>query len=167
MKLKLITLAAVFAAGMTASIAFAHGHDGGNGQGEGPHNRCTEVHLRGTIAPQTLNVTLDGAPRRLNVAPGTTVQVQLGGAPGQVVRFNAEACQVTTGTSTVLQVKEAELAVRTPRTTTTTGTTTGHETTTTGTTTGHDTTTTGHDATTATGTTATVTTRSDRPRKHH
>ena len=128
MKLKLITLAALFAAGATASFAFAHGGPGKNDDhGNGKQDRCTEVHIRGTIAAQTLNVTVDGASRKLNVAPGTQVQVQLGAA-GQTVRLNAEACQVVSGTSTVLQLKEAELQVRTPKTpktTTTAPTTTG------------------------------------------
>jgi hypothetical protein len=127
MKLKLITLAALFAAGATASFAFAHGGPGKDDHGKGKHDRCTEVHIRGTIAAQTLNVTVDGASRKLNVAPGTQVQVQVGAA-GQTVRLNAEACQVVSGTSTVLQLKEAELQVRTPKapkTTATTATTTG------------------------------------------
>ncbi|HZR96870.1 MAG TPA: hypothetical protein VFA56_14330 [Gaiellaceae bacterium] len=135
MKLKLSILAAVFAAGMTASFAFAH--DPGKGRDDndhGPKNACTEVHLRGTLAAQTLTVTVDGASRKLNVAPGTQVQVQLGGT-GQTVRFNAEACQVTNGTASVLQVKHAEIQVRMPRPTPPT-----------------------HPGTTQTGTTATTTT---------
>src|SRR3954451_6072239 len=46
----------------------------------------------GTIAPQTLGVTLDKASTKLSSAAGTTVQVALGAA-GQTVRIDAEGCQ--------------------------------------------------------------------------
>jgi hypothetical protein len=118
MKLKLTILAAVFAAGMTASFAFANGPGKGNDNGQ-RNGKCKEVHLRGTIAPQTLGVTLDKASKKLNSAAGTTVQVALGAA-GQTVRIDAQACQVVSGTSTVLQVRELHAKVRTPKASTTT-----------------------------------------------
>jgi hypothetical protein len=133
MKLKLTILAAVFAAGLTASFAFAHG-PGKDDKAKGKDKtKCTQVHLRGTIAPETLNVTVDKATRKLNLQPGTQVQVQVGAA-GQTVRVDAQACQVTSGGATVLQVKELQIKVRTPKaaaaTTTapamTDGTTTSH-----------------------------------------
>jgi hypothetical protein len=118
MKLKLTILAAVFAAGMTASFAFANGPGKGDDHGK-KTGKCTEVHLRGTIAPQTLGVTLDKASKKLSSAAGTTVQVALGAA-GQTVRIDAEACQLVSGTSTVIQVRELHAKVRAPKATTTT-----------------------------------------------
>jgi hypothetical protein len=138
MKIKLIALAAVFAAGATASLAFAHGGPG-KAEDHGKGNRCKVVHVRGTIPAQTLNVTVERTAKRLNVAAGTTLQLQLGAA-GQTVRVDALACQVVSGTSTVLQVKALGASVRTPKepkTTTTTTTTTTAATTTAATTTSH------------------------------
>ena len=155
MKLKIMILA-VFVAGVGASFALAndgHGdgkkHDGDN-QGkssakhEGDHKskRCSKVNVKGTIAPQTLTVTVDRASRKLNVSPGTQIVLQVGGTD-QTVRVSAEACQVTVGTATQLQVKELHLKVRNnkPVTTTTTATTTAATTTAATTTTGTTTTT--------------------------
>ncbi len=129
MKLKML-LVTVFAAGLGASYALA---DDGHGKNEGDHGhgKCTQVHVRGTIAPQTLTVTLKDAARKLNLAPGSQVVLQLGAA-GQTVSVNAEACSTTTGAATQLLVKSAELKAHTPKTTTTAlatttapGTTTG------------------------------------------
>ena len=129
MKLKMMTLA-VFVAGLGASFALANDGHGDGQKGNGEHgtksSHCTEVHVRGTIAPQTLTVTADDkSSRKLNVTAGAQVVLQLGGA-GQTVRVSAEACQVTVGTATQLQVKSLELKARTPKTetTTTTGATT-------------------------------------------
>jgi hypothetical protein len=119
MKLKLTILAAVFAAGVTASFAFAHDNPG-KGKGDAAKaGKCTEVHLRGTIAPQVLNVTIDKASKKLSSAAGTTLQAALGAA-GQTIRVDAEACQVVSGTSTVLQIRELHAKVRTPKPATTT-----------------------------------------------
>jgi hypothetical protein len=119
MKLKVTILAAVFAAGLTASFALANdGHGKGDDQGK-KAGKCTEVHLRGTAAPQTLAVTLDKASKKLDAAAGTTIQVALG-ATGQTVRIDAQACQVVSGTSTVLQIRELHAKVRTPKAATTT-----------------------------------------------
>jgi hypothetical protein len=63
-------------------------------------------------------VKVDGASRRLNVAPGSSLALQVGTA-GQTVRVVAEGCQVTTGISTAFQVKELHVKVRTPAPTTT------------------------------------------------
>jgi hypothetical protein len=133
MKLKITILAAVFAAGMTASFAFAHGPGKGSddGHGKNKEGKCTHVHLRGTIAPQTLGVTLATASKKLSSAAGTTVQVALGAA-GQTVRIDAEGCQVVSGTSTVIEVRELHAKVRAPKpaATTTAVTTTAPATTT-------------------------------------
>jgi preprotein translocase subunit YajC len=89
------------------------------------------VHVRGTIAPQTLTVTLSNAARKLNLAPGSQVVLQVGAA-GQTVSVNAEACSTTTGTSTELVARSAELKAKTPKTTTTTAPATTAPATTTG-----------------------------------
>ena len=125
MRLKMqLLLVTVFAAGLGASFAFA---DDGNGNKAGDHgSKCNEVHVNGTVAAQTLTVTLSKDSKRLNLAAGSQVVLQLGGT-GQTVRVNAEACSTTTGTVTTYQVKSAELKARKTKPTTTTtaqGTTT-------------------------------------------
>jgi len=52
-------LVTVFAAGLGASYALA---DDGHGNKNDGHGTCTRVHVRGTIAPQTLTVTLSSDP---------------------------------------------------------------------------------------------------------
>jgi preprotein translocase subunit YajC len=126
-KLKML-LVTVFAAGLGASYALA---DDGHGNKNDGHGKCTRVHVRGTIAPQTLTVTLSNAARKLNLAPGSQVVLQVGAA-GQTVSVNAEACSTTTGTSTQLVAKSAELKAKTPKTTTTAPVTTAAPATTTG-----------------------------------
>jgi hypothetical protein len=126
-KLKML-LVTVFAAGLGASYALA---DDGHGKKAEGHGKCTQVHVRGTIAPQTLTVTLSNAAKKLNLAPGSQVVLQLGAA-GQTVSVNAEACSTTTGTSTQLVAKSAELKAKTPKTTTTAPVTTAAPATTTG-----------------------------------
>ena len=109
MRLKML-LVTVFAAGLGASYSLADdGHGNGN-KGEGDHghgSKCTQVHVRGMIAPQTLTVTLTDQARKLNLAPGSQVVLQLGAA-GQTVSVNAEACSTTSGSTTQLLVKSAE-----------------------------------------------------------
>jgi hypothetical protein len=126
-KLKML-LVTVFAAGLGASYALA---DDGHGKKAEGHGKCTQVHVRGTIAPQTLTVTLSNAAKKLNLAPGSQVVLQLGTA-GQTVSVNAEACSTTTGTSTQLVARSAELKAKTPKTTTTTAPATTAPATTTG-----------------------------------
>jgi hypothetical protein len=139
MKLKIMTLA-IFVAGVGASFALANdGHGKGKHEGDHGHkgSKCTHVHVKGSIAPQTLTVTVDRGSRKLNLAPGSQVVLQVGGTD-QTVRVSAEACLVTVGSATTLQVKELELKARNTKTTTTTATTattTTAATTTTGTTT--------------------------------
>ena len=129
MKLKML-LVTVFAAGLGASYALADNGHGNQGKGDQGHGKCTQVHVRGTIAAQTLTVTLSNEARKLNLAPGSQVVLQLGAA-GQTVSVNAEACSTTTGSTTQLLVKSAELQARTPKTTTTVATTTAAQVTTT------------------------------------
>src|SRR5581483_8801520 len=95
MKLKIL-LISVFVAGVGASYALA-----GDGKHNGNNNGCQNVHLRGTVAPQSLTVTADKAGEHSSLAAGTPATLALGGA-GQTVRVNVEAC--STGTGTALQL---------------------------------------------------------------
>jgi TOBE domain len=133
-KLKML-LVTVFAAGLGASYALADDGPGKKNEGDKGHGKCTQVHVRGTIAAQTLTVTLSNAARKLNLAPGSQVVLQLGTA-GQTVSVNAEACSTTTGASTQLVAKSAELKAKTPKTSSTTTTAAQVTTTAPGTTTG-------------------------------
>ena len=156
MKLKILLLA-VFAAGLSASLAFA---DGGKHKDNGP--TCTPVHLEGTVAPQSLTMTVTHSGEGGTVAAGSTVTLAVG-TTGQTVRVNVEACS-SGGTFTV---KHLELQPMKPKPT---GTTTsgedhhGDKTTTTSTTGGGDDDDQGEHhkggttTTTATTTTATTTT---------
>ena len=116
MKLKLTALVAVFAAGLTASFALAdNGHGKGDGDGPGHHGKCAEIHINGTIAPQTMTVTLGKhGSKRLNLAAGSQVQIQVGAA-GQTVNVNAEGCMSGTGSAAVIQVKSAEIHAANPK----------------------------------------------------
>jgi hypothetical protein len=123
MKLKILLLA-VFVAGIAASYALA---DNGKHQDK---NGCQNVHLRGTIAPQSLTLTADGTGEHNTLPAGSQVALALGAA-GQTVRVNVEACSTGTGTALQYTVRSLELRVVTPKvaettgTGTTTGTTTG------------------------------------------
>lgn len=126
MRLKLLVVAAVFAAGLGASYALA---DNGDGNSQGGDHNCREVHVKGTVGPQTYTVTLTRDSQRLNLKAGATVVVTVGGT-GQTVRFNGEGCSSTTGTSTTMTFDEAELhAAKPPAQTTSTGASTGTTTT--------------------------------------
>jgi hypothetical protein len=106
MRLKLL-LVTIFAAGLGASYALADdGHGDGNSQGH--DNHCGELHVRGTVGPQTFTVTLTRDSKRLNLTAGSQVVVTMGGT-GQTVSFNAEGCSTTSGSATQLQAKQAEL----------------------------------------------------------
>ncbi len=118
MKLKIL-LFVIFAAGVGASYALA---DGGRHKDK---NGCQNVHLQGTIAPQTLTVSVDKSGKDSPVATGSQVALALG-ATGQTVRVNVEACSTGTGTALQLSVRSLELRVVKPEHTAgTTGTTTG------------------------------------------
>jgi hypothetical protein len=104
MKLKLTILFALFAAGVTASFALA---DNG-GDAKKADGKCQEVHISGTVAPQTLAVTVDKASSKSLIAAGTQLSLAVG-ATGQTVKIKAEACATGTGTALVLTVKQVEL----------------------------------------------------------
>ncbi|HZT46070.1 MAG TPA: hypothetical protein VFA24_07825 [Gaiellaceae bacterium] len=121
---KKLLLVTIFAAGLGASVALAdngHGHGHGN---QGPKAHCQRVEVHGTVSPQTFTVTLANGSKRLNLASGSQVVVQLG-STGQTIRFEGVGCTATSGSQSVLQVQGAELQVRIPHPprTTTTGTT--------------------------------------------
>ena len=84
-------------------------------------NNCREVHISGTIAPQTLAVTVDKANEKALIPAGTQLSLAVG-ATGQTVRVKAEACATGTGSSLVLTIKQVELRPANV-TTTRTGTT--------------------------------------------
>lgn len=122
MRLKLLVVVTIFAAGIGASYALADGGNG-DGQSQGGDHHCREVNVSGTVGPQTYTVTLTRDSKRLNLKAGSTVVVTIGGT-GQTVRFNGEGCSTTTGTSTTTTFSGAELHARmTPTTTGSTGTT--------------------------------------------
>ena len=110
MKIKLLLVTALAFAGIGASYALA---DNGHGK-DGAKQHCQPVHVNGTVAPQTVTVTLNRDSKRLNLKAGSQVTVQLGTA-GQTVRFNAEACSTTSGSATQLAVKSAELRAFAPK----------------------------------------------------
>ena len=118
MKLKLMVMCALFAAGVFASFALA---EGGKHAKKADNNNCREVHISGTIAPQTLAVTVDKANEKALIPAGTQLSLAVG-ATGQTVRLKAEACATGTGSSLVLTIKQVELRPANV-TTTQTGTT--------------------------------------------
>src|SRR5258708_37450813 len=85
MKLKMLLLT-IFAAGLTASLAFA---DGNKPHDNGP--ACNPVHLQGTIAPQSLTMTVTHAGSEIGqvVAPGSQRTLALG-RTGQTGRVHVE-----------------------------------------------------------------------------
>jgi hypothetical protein len=115
MKLKLTILSALLAAGVFASFALAAG---GTHAAKKSDTNCHEVHISGTIAPQTLAVTVDKASKKALIPAGTQLSLAVGAA-GQTVRLKAEACATGTGTALVLTVKQVELKPAKVKTTST------------------------------------------------
>jgi mucin-2 len=149
MKLRILMLVLVGAAGVGASIALAD---------SGKHGRhaetsttattttgttttgtttttptCQRSHVIGTAAsPQTFTVTVTKTGGHSSFAPGQVVTVTVGAA-GQTVRVNAEGC----ATASSLTAREVEVHAMSMKHVTTTGTTTTSTTSTTTTTQGH------------------------------
>jgi hypothetical protein len=115
MKLKLSLLVALACAGGGASVALA---DHGGHDGHGP--ACRSVHLRGTVAAQSLALTVARADKRTGVAAGSTVSLALPAG----ARVEVEACVTGTGASAAYSVRHAELNVKPAKPATTTQTTT-------------------------------------------
>jgi hypothetical protein len=105
MKLKLTILLALLAAGVFASLALAgSGKHASKADGHG----CREVHIAGTIAPQTFAVTVARTSDKAQIAPGIQLSLPIGVA-GQTVQLRAQACLTGTGTAAVLTVKQVDL----------------------------------------------------------
>lgn len=100
MKLRVPLLALTALAGVGASYALA---DEGHGD-HGPGSSCQRAHLLGTIAPQTLTVTVAKSGPDGVFTVGQTVTVSIG-SNGQLVRVNVGGC--SNGSS--LTANEAEL----------------------------------------------------------
>ena len=92
------------------TTGMASKNEGDNGHG----SKCTQVHVRGHDRRSDADRHLTDQARKLNLAPGSQVVLQLGAA-GQTVSVNAEACSTTTGSTTQLVVKSAELKAKTPK----------------------------------------------------
>jgi hypothetical protein len=105
MKLKIMLLLGVFAAGAYASLALA---DEGKKSKTGEDAKCHEVHISGTVAPQTLVVTVDKASAKSLIAAGSTLNLAVG-ATGQTVRLKAEACATGTAGALTFTVKQVQL----------------------------------------------------------
>ena len=122
MKLRIVLLIMVGAAGVGASFALADGGHGHHGSSQaGTNASCQRAHVSGTVAaPQTLTVTVSKDGKDGLVAPGQVVTVSIGSA-GQAVRVNVEGC--ANGSS--LTANQAELHAVMPPPTTTAATTTG------------------------------------------
>jgi hypothetical protein len=139
MKLRILMLVLVGAAGVGASIALAdsgrHGSHadtttGTTTTGTTTTPTCQRSHVIGTASsPQTFTVTVTKTDGHSSFAPGQVVTVTVGAA-GQTVRVNAEGCAA----ASALTAREVEVHAMSTRHDTTTGTTT---TSTTSTTTGH------------------------------
>jgi hypothetical protein len=135
-KLRIVLLVLVGAAGVGASFALAdsgnHGHKSSTSTstattGTSTTPSCQRTHVLGTTSsPQTFTVTVTKTGEHSSLTPGQVVTVTVGAA-GQTVRVNAEGC--ATGSS--LAAREVEVHAMSTRPTTTTSTTTTGTTTTT------------------------------------
>jgi hypothetical protein len=145
MKIRILLLMLVGAAGVSASFALANdgkGHEG-HGQKTTTNGSCQRGAVFGTASgPQTFTVTVTKAGEHSTFAPGQVVTVTVGQS-GQPVRIAAFGCV----NGSVVTARSAFVVGARPPMTTTTGTTTTATTTTAATQTG----------TTSTGTTTTST----------
>ena len=136
MKLRILLLMVVGAAGVGASYALAatsnHGgrHDSTVSTGTTTTPSCQRAHVFGTTsAPQTFTVTVGKSDQHSSFAPGQVVTITVGGS-GQAVVVAAAGC----ANGSTLTAKVAQVAAFRPMTTmtTTTATTSTGTTTTTG-----------------------------------
>jgi hypothetical protein len=147
-KLRIVLLVLVGAAGVGASIALAdsgkHGRHADTSTattGTSTTPSCQRAAVVGTASPQTFTVTVKKVGPHSSLAPGQVVTVTVGGA-GQTVWVGAAGC--LTGSS--LAARGAEVRAVSTKPTTTTSTTT---------------------STTSTGTTTTTQGHGDGKRHHH
>ena len=121
-------LAAIFVAGLAASIAFAapRPRDDGDHGDRAKAQHCKNVELKGTLANGTLSLAVEKA-NKAGAALGTSVTVGYGGR----VKVHARLCQAAgASTTAVLQLRELKVEGRAADTTTTTSATTATTTTT-------------------------------------
>lgn len=131
MKIRIMLLMLVGAAGVCASYALANDGDGHGQKHVQTTGSCQRGAVFGTASgPQTFTVTVTHAGGHSTFAPGQVVTVTVG-TSGQPVRIAAEGC--VSGSS--VTARSAFVVGAKPAQTTTTGTTTTGSTTTTGTTT--------------------------------
>ncbi len=92
MKLKIVLLALIGAAGATSSFALADsGHHGRTHADAKKGSACTRAALLGTAAPQSFTVTVTHAGRHSAFKNGDVVTVSLG-AQGQTVAVSGVGC---------------------------------------------------------------------------
>ena len=138
MKLRILMLVLVGAAGVGASIALGdagkhgrHTDTSTTATGTTTTPSCQRSRVFGTASsPQTFTVTVTKAGGHSSFAPGQVVTVTVGDA-GQTVWVNAEGC----ATASALTAREVEVHAVSMKHVTTTGTTTTSTTSTTSTTT--------------------------------
>lgn len=109
MKLRIMLLIGMAAAGVAASYALADGHGNGRDAYASTGAQCQRVHVLGTVPAQELTVTVTRAGKESSLAPGDTVTVALG-STGQNVRVNVEGC-LATGTTVTGTTVTGEAAV--------------------------------------------------------
>lgn len=91
MKLKALLLVMIGVVGLGSSIALADGGRHDKTADTTTTGACTHTELRGTIAPQTLTVTVQRSNRDSGLLPNQVVTVSVGGS-GDTVRVTAEGC---------------------------------------------------------------------------
>lgn len=106
MKLKALLMTAIGVVGLGSSIALADGGRHDQKAGATTTGACTHTELRGTIAPQTLTVTVQRANRHSGLLPNQVVTVSVGGS-GDTVRLTATGCLA----GSTLTARGAELRV--------------------------------------------------------
>ena len=137
MKLRIVLLVLVGAAGVGASFALAdsgkHGRHADTSTattGTTTTPACQRTHVSGTTSsPQTFTVTVTKADQHSSLTPGQVVTVTVGGA-GQTVRVNAEGCATSASSLTAREVEVHAMSTRPVTTTSTTTTSTTGTTTT-------------------------------------
>lgn len=137
MKLRILLLVLVGAAGVGASIALAdsgkhgrHADTSTTTTGTTTTPSCQRAHVLGTAsAPQTFTVTVTKAGEHSSFAPGQVVIVTVGAA-GQTVWVNAEGC-ATGSALTAHEVGVHAVFTKPPKPTTTSTATTSTDSTTT------------------------------------
>ena len=128
MKLRILMLVLVGAAGVGASIALAdsgkHGRHTDTSTGTTTAPTCQRSHVFGTASsPQTFTVTVTKAGEHSSFAPGQVVTVTVGAA-GQTVRVNAEGCAASSALTAGAVEVHAMSTTKHVTTTSTTSTTT-------------------------------------------